>query len=295
MKNILTFLVFFLFIFQVQAQTREIKFSNLDIPSLIEIAKTSNKLIFIDVTATWCKPCKEMEITTFKDSAVSAFYNKSFICKKVYLDRDSIYNDSISQKIKNKTKGVPHFYFLDLNGNTIHVNGGLKTSIEFLKMGEKAIADRSIQSTVEKMSKQYTDNKNVKSFLKEYMILRNKVDLDNAIILGDFLQLLSEDECLKDSIINIIIQNEGCIFGKGYSIISNEQNRVFVQTKSTDQMIGYNMYKASLDMISKSIQESIKTKNRELLEKCMSENLRVRQDKDNAKKINELVLKEFLK
>jgi thiol-disulfide isomerase/thioredoxin len=279
----------------VQAQTREIKFSNLDIPSLIEIAKTSNKLIFIDVTATWCKPCKEMEITTFKDSAVSAFYNKSFICKKVYLDRDSIYKDSISQKIKNKTKGVPYFYFLDLNGNTIHVNGGLKTSIEFLKMGEKAIADRNIPSIVEKMSKQYADNKNDKSFLKEYIILRNKVDLDNAVILGDFLQLLSEDECLKDSIINIIIQNEGSIFGKGYSIISNEQNRLVVQMNSTDHRIGYNMYKASLDIISKNIHESINTKSRELLEKCMSENLRIRQDKDAAKKMNELVVKAFLK
>ena len=99
MKILSLFLLIFLFQQQLFAQTKTLTFDQNDIPGLLIKAKTTDKLVFIDVTAAWCKPCREMETTTFKDSAISAFYNKNFINKK--FDLDAQYQDTISNRIKH--------------------------------------------------------------------------------------------------------------------------------------------------------------------------------------------------
>ena len=44
----------------------------------LEKAKSDQKMIFVDIVADWCIPCREMEKTTYRDKQVVETLNKRF-------------------------------------------------------------------------------------------------------------------------------------------------------------------------------------------------------------------------
>lgn len=42
-------------------------------------ASAQNKYIFVDAYASWCGPCKLLEMTTFKNRKAAVFYNRNFV------------------------------------------------------------------------------------------------------------------------------------------------------------------------------------------------------------------------
>lgn len=71
----------------------------------LEKAKDSNKLIFVDLYADWCVPCRIMDANTYSDPTVASILNTKFI--PVKLDADS--QDTIACDGKRKT--VQRCYF----------------------------------------------------------------------------------------------------------------------------------------------------------------------------------------
>ena len=72
----LTFLALVLFFAESKAQG--INFET-EWQVAVEKATKENKLIFMDIYTTWCRPCKVWDKKIFTDSAVGSFYNKNFI------------------------------------------------------------------------------------------------------------------------------------------------------------------------------------------------------------------------
>lgn len=71
----------------------------------LEKAKGSNKLIFVDLYADWCVPCRIMDANTYSDPTVASLLNTRFF--PVKLDVDS--QDTIVCDGKRKT--VQRCYF----------------------------------------------------------------------------------------------------------------------------------------------------------------------------------------
>jgi len=67
----------------ISAANAEIDFRKLTLSEGLEKAKAEKKLLFIDVYATWCGPCKDLSKTTFKDKDLGKFMNENFISIKV--------------------------------------------------------------------------------------------------------------------------------------------------------------------------------------------------------------------
>lgn len=93
-----------------------IKFDQMRVEKAMKQAKSSGKLIFIDVHTTWCGPCKEMARTTFQSDEVGKVFNKKFINLKVDAENDADGPDIA------KTYGVsayPTLLFINAEGKLV--------------------------------------------------------------------------------------------------------------------------------------------------------------------------------
>lgn len=100
--------------------------------SALAKAKAENKLVFLDISASWCGPCKQLKKTTFKDAAVGEFYNDKFI--NVELDGEK--GEGIALAQKYRLQGYPSLYFIDVDGNVVKETAGFLPAEQFIEYGK---------------------------------------------------------------------------------------------------------------------------------------------------------------
>jgi thioredoxin-related protein len=131
MKNLM--LIACIFILGLTKANAQVKFETFDWNALTEKAAKENKLIMVDMTATWCYWCKQMDKKVFPDKAVGEFYNSNFISTKLY-DTDAM-GKEFAQKYK--VQGFPCFLFLDSEGKLVHrIDGAIVNSKDFIAEGQ---------------------------------------------------------------------------------------------------------------------------------------------------------------
>jgi thiol:disulfide interchange protein len=101
----------------------------------LKIAKKENKLIFLDVYATWCGPCKQLKKNTFSDPHVGAFYNQNFI--NVAFNGEN--EEGLSLMKKYHLTGYPSLLFIDGDGKVVKQTGGYHNPDEFLALGKSIV------------------------------------------------------------------------------------------------------------------------------------------------------------
>ncbi len=87
---------------------------------VLKMAKKENKLIFLDIYASWCGPCKRLKANTFSDAEVGKLYNQKFI--NVALDGEKGEGVMIAQKYQ--VESYPTLLFFNGNGNIVKRTGG---------------------------------------------------------------------------------------------------------------------------------------------------------------------------
>lgn len=58
-----------------------------DYSAALSMAKSDGKMLFVDIVADWCLPCREMDRTTYRDKVVANILNSRF--HPVRLNQDS--------------------------------------------------------------------------------------------------------------------------------------------------------------------------------------------------------------
>jgi thioredoxin:protein disulfide reductase len=91
----------------------ELSFAAYD-AGLLQEAQKEGKPVFIDFTATWCLPCKELEIKTFPDPAVREAFQKWVLLKADLTE----YSSGPVEELKKTygIQGVPTLVFIGPNG-----------------------------------------------------------------------------------------------------------------------------------------------------------------------------------
>jgi thioredoxin 1 len=102
----------------------------------LKLAKKENKLIFLDIYASWCGPCKRLKANTFPDEAVGEFYNTYFI--NLALDGEKGEGRELARKYA--IKGYPTLLFVDHTGTVVAKTAGYHNPDKFLNLG-KAVKD----------------------------------------------------------------------------------------------------------------------------------------------------------
>jgi thiol:disulfide interchange protein len=101
----------------------------------LQLAKQEGKPIFLDISASWCGPCKMLKARTFPNQEVGKFYNANFI--NVAVDGEK--GEGIELAQKYKIRGYPSLIFIDSNGTLIAQTAGFRNPKQFIELGKQIV------------------------------------------------------------------------------------------------------------------------------------------------------------
>jgi thioredoxin-related protein len=147
-KSVMTLVMLVLTSATLQAQG--IKFEeNLSWDQVKQKAKNENKNIFIDVYATWCGPCKDMETKIYPNAEVGKAINDQFVSVKVQQDKSpndnysikSWYTDAASIIKEYQVDAFPTYLFVSAEGKLMHRDLGFQEAPQFMQTAELALTN----------------------------------------------------------------------------------------------------------------------------------------------------------
>ncbi|MFC3196660.1 thioredoxin family protein [Parapedobacter deserti] len=121
-----------------KTNTRSIIFADGSWAAVLQQAKTSGKLIFLDAQTEWCRPCRMMERDVFTLDRVADFYNGQFI--NISMDMEK--GDGPELVKQYGIMAYPTYLFIDGDGNVVHQDGGFMEADRFIAVGQKALQAR---------------------------------------------------------------------------------------------------------------------------------------------------------
>lgn len=99
----------------------------------LALAKKEDKLIFLDISASWCGPCKMLKANTFPNSEVGEFYNANFI--NVAFDGEK--GEGVTLARKYNVSAYPTLLFINPDGEIVAQIAGYRNPEQFIELGEK--------------------------------------------------------------------------------------------------------------------------------------------------------------
>lgn len=163
MKKII--LLLSLTILSIVAVGQGIRFETGTFEQALAKAQAEKKIVFIDVYAVWCGPCKWMANNVFTDPEVGAYFDKYFVALKLDAER----GEGPVIKSRYAVKGLPSYLFLDSAGNVVYRGSGSMPKEEFMQLLEKARTAAVDPNSVGRMAARYVMEQDNEQFLKEYL------------------------------------------------------------------------------------------------------------------------------
>ncbi len=114
-------------------EEKGIEFLENDWEEILKMADKEKKLIFMDIYATWCGPCKAMKKNTFSDKKVGAYFNEHFI--NVAMDGEKEVGQYLA--IKYGIRAYPTVLFVDSTGKLVAGAEGYHNVGQLLSLGKK--------------------------------------------------------------------------------------------------------------------------------------------------------------
>lgn len=126
MKKLIFALSFALMATGVAAQ---VLFEQGSTDALREMAAKTGKLVFIDLYASWCPPCRLMEKQVFAREDVGEFMNERFVSAKFDTDK------AVGQELLKRygSGSIPTFLIFDTAGDLLGRIQGASSAEEFME------------------------------------------------------------------------------------------------------------------------------------------------------------------
>jgi thiol-disulfide isomerase/thioredoxin len=118
-----------------QAKAQGMEFAHGTVAEVLQLAKSTNKLVFVDCFTDWCGPCKWMAANTFTNGDVGKFFNENFVNFKLDMEK----GEGVAFAKKYSVNAYPTLLFLDGDGNLAHANIGALPPDQFLKVAQTAL------------------------------------------------------------------------------------------------------------------------------------------------------------
>ncbi len=136
-----------------------------DLDSVLAVAKSEKKPIFIDFYTSWCGPCKVLDKEVFIKENVGDFYNSQFISCKIQCDDNG---KGVEIGKKYQVYAYPTLMYLNENGEILHSMAGTLSPEEFIELGKIALnPEKNLLSLLTKWNNGQRDTAFVSLYFKE--------------------------------------------------------------------------------------------------------------------------------
>lgn len=105
---------------------------------ILDMGASADRLVFLDLSASWCTPCKMMQRDVYTDVPTAKFFNDHFINYMVDVD----VNEGPDIKMIYDVHVIPTLLFLDGRGRVVHKVEGALYHKDLIKNAEIAIAKK---------------------------------------------------------------------------------------------------------------------------------------------------------
>jgi len=102
---------------------------------VLDQAALEGKLVFIDMYASWCAPCRLMEEQVFTDEELATYFNQHFISYRVDVEKGNGTNLATIFEIKV----LPTLLFLDEKGRVLVRKEGAAMQTEMRELAQEAL------------------------------------------------------------------------------------------------------------------------------------------------------------
>lgn len=184
----------------IQLFAQGVNFQKLSFSEALKLAKTQNKMIFVDCYTSWCGPCKFMADSIFPQKGTGEYFDKRFISVKYNMEEAEAKEFSALYSVAS----FPTFWWFSPQGEVIHRMGGasrtekewLSRMDEVLEQGEK----------LEKLRQNYRKNNNEKN-TQAYLDALVSIQFGEGIV-----ELFLEQFKATPDKIDFLYQQKGFLF-----------------------------------------------------------------------------------
>ena len=117
----------------------EVTFIEQDWAKTLQTSKDNHKLIFLDLYATWCGPCKMLKKNTFTNKDVAEYFNSHFVNASVDVDKGI----GITLAEQYNVSMLPTLIVANQDGKPILFTTGYLEPKEILKFAKAAVEKAS--------------------------------------------------------------------------------------------------------------------------------------------------------
>ena len=120
---------------ETAAPANGIKFIEDDWNQALAQAKAQHKLVFLDIYATWCGPCKMLKKSTFADKKAGEFFNSNFI--NISVDGEKGVGPQLASQYS--LEGYPTLIIADENGKAVSYTVGYIPAEKLVEFGKDGL------------------------------------------------------------------------------------------------------------------------------------------------------------
>lgn len=192
---------------------------------LLADAKAQRKLIFVDVYADWCGPCKMLDRDVFSDKGVGKQFNAYFISHKADAEKGG---SAIAAQYG--VQAYPTGLFINGDGALVHSVTGYMPAAQFLREGEEAFGRTGEGTVLGLYMKGYNEGKRAPDLVRPLLKLRRKYGQETHTILNDYLANLPADSLNKPINLVIAYENAERVDSRAFDLlVANKHDNRFLE------------------------------------------------------------------
>lgn len=184
---------------------------------VLQKAKAEKKIIFVDVYASWCGPCKQMDKLVFTKPDVGSHFNENFINYKLNAEA----GEGIELAAKFAINAYPTYLFITGDEDLVYKLSGAMPPEKLIAEANKALSAARTFKPLLTLETAYKNGNRTAPFLYEYLERKTIEEGRQPQLLDEYVKTLSTSEYNTEKVLTAIAKNIESVDSQGFKLLTS--------------------------------------------------------------------------